>query len=313
MKEHCIYKYTQLSSGDVLYIGKTDASLKQRIDAHAKEPSFEPYLGDYKVEYFTLANSTETDIVEKYLINLWKPPLNKKDNVGGLSVTGLLIPTWHPYEEYEAKHYKDIPGYVKKLKQTSIMTEELIDAAYDALLEGESSFVTNTLASGVVFSYDDSRMLPLVEKETQATESGYSHILSQEAKVHLESNIWKIRRANWLPVAKVFPFKDQDKEIFNQYEEAYLFAKKLEWFKVNGFYEDELSEMCVLTIGKSEAIRSFYSEMILESYGSLAEIDCEGYDKIPRILENIAQKECQFFKSRGIWDEKEIEYFEFER
>lgn len=100
-QEYYVYRYILNDTQEVIYIGKTDASLKQRIDAHLTEPKFQPYLGRWRVEFIELANSVETDIVEKYLINTLKPVINEKDCVAGVTNMAIELPEWHPYSEYE--------------------------------------------------------------------------------------------------------------------------------------------------------------------------------------------------------------------
>ena len=91
IRDYCVYRYTLRETGEVIYIGKTDASLKQRIDAHQKEDNFAPYIGLWDIDYLELQNNTETDIIEKYLINYYKPILNTKDNVTGFTNMSIIL------------------------------------------------------------------------------------------------------------------------------------------------------------------------------------------------------------------------------
>lgn len=69
-----LYKYVY--NGEVVYIGKSDSSIDKRIDAHAKESKFKPYLDDAVIYYALCKNPAHTTILETYLINKYKPCLN---------------------------------------------------------------------------------------------------------------------------------------------------------------------------------------------------------------------------------------------
>ena len=56
-EEHYVYRYVLNDTGEIIYVGKTDASLRQRIEAHLTEPKFRPYIGRWQVEFIKLANS----------------------------------------------------------------------------------------------------------------------------------------------------------------------------------------------------------------------------------------------------------------
>lgn len=99
MKEFAVYKYVY--EGRVVYVGKTNASLKARIDAHKREDSFKPYMAA-SVYYCELSNEVETDAVEKILINYYKPEINIKDKVPLLTEEAMLPNIeWHPYSDYK--------------------------------------------------------------------------------------------------------------------------------------------------------------------------------------------------------------------
>ena len=102
MKEHGVYKFVEKDSKQIVYIGKTNNSFKQRIDAHIKgkgiDEKFKPYVNKCDVYIARLINGTETDIMEKILINKYKPVLNIIDNSEGYS--GLIKceePIWEKY------------------------------------------------------------------------------------------------------------------------------------------------------------------------------------------------------------------------
>lgn len=74
---YCVYKYVYQNK--IIYIGKTDSSLEARIYGHSKEDKFKPYLTDCEIYYIALRNSVETSVIEKILINKYRPILNIAD------------------------------------------------------------------------------------------------------------------------------------------------------------------------------------------------------------------------------------------
>lgn len=77
MKVCVVYKYEY--KGKIIYVGKSDCDLGERIKAHRKDEKFQPYLDDgLKIFYFTLPNPAFTTIYETYLINKYRPRLNEK-------------------------------------------------------------------------------------------------------------------------------------------------------------------------------------------------------------------------------------------
>lgn len=96
MKECVIYKYVY--HGEIIYIGKSDNSLNNRIEGHKKEDKFQKYLDDAKIFFFRCKNPAETTIYETFLINKYKPILNtamKYDHVMEFDIPEL---EWQEYE-----------------------------------------------------------------------------------------------------------------------------------------------------------------------------------------------------------------------
>ena len=93
---HYVYKY--VNNGEIIYIGKCDSKLIQRINQHKAEDKFKPYLDTCKIYYAVLANATMSDVVESELINKYKPRLNiaKMSEWAGL---GFEEPKWVEYAE----------------------------------------------------------------------------------------------------------------------------------------------------------------------------------------------------------------------
>lgn len=62
--EHYIYKY--IFHNKIIYIGKVDSDLKRRVEEHAKEEKFLPYLVETTIFCMQLANPTETTFIHEY-------------------------------------------------------------------------------------------------------------------------------------------------------------------------------------------------------------------------------------------------------
>lgn len=97
MSEFYIYKY--VIKDNIIYIGKTNTSLYNRIKSHSKEEKFKEYK-DANVYCFQCKNRIETDIYEKYLINKYKPILNVMDKISDTINIDIKEKDWMSYEEY---------------------------------------------------------------------------------------------------------------------------------------------------------------------------------------------------------------------
>lgn len=122
MSEHGLYKFVDVETDKILYIGKSNNSLKQRIEDHKRakgiDEKFKPYLNKCKVYITTLPNSTETDILERALINQYKPILNGTDNQEGFSsYINVTEPEWIDYEVYLKQFEKEPSNKPKKDKR----------------------------------------------------------------------------------------------------------------------------------------------------------------------------------------------------
>lgn len=96
--KQCVYKYVY--DDQIIYIGKTNVSLNQRIYGHSKEDKFQDYLDKAKVYYAELKNNTETSFVELYLINKYKPILNVASVLDGNSNIFMEEPEWQSWEKF---------------------------------------------------------------------------------------------------------------------------------------------------------------------------------------------------------------------
>lgn len=147
-KEHGLYKY--VCGGEIIYIGKSNSNIRNRIAAHKKESKFKPYLAKgCEIYICEFANSTETDIAERVLINQYKPILNGTDNTPGYS--GLITiqePNWIDYDNY-IKKKPSISHTLKKKSQNNddiylggILGKKVwLDNEYDKKVKGRKTKV----------------------------------------------------------------------------------------------------------------------------------------------------------------------------
>lgn len=117
------YVYKYVWNGDIIYIGKNDTDLVTRISQHSKEHKFKPYL-NAEVYYGILKNSSESDMMERLLINKYKPILNVSCKKDGLSIV-FEEPEWHLLDkscfvkERTASLPREWTTLVKKVSKTS--------------------------------------------------------------------------------------------------------------------------------------------------------------------------------------------------
>lgn len=105
-KQHGLYKYVTTDTNEIIYIGKTNSNFESRIKQHAKgketDSKFLEYISKTKVFIAELPNRTETDILEKALINKYKPILNAQDKFESKSnYINIIEPEWKEYSEYK--------------------------------------------------------------------------------------------------------------------------------------------------------------------------------------------------------------------
>lgn len=121
---HYVYKY--VFNGEIIYIGKCDADLDQRLAQHGKpgdniDKKYWDDINASDIYYCTLANATMSDVVESELINRHKPKCNtaKMSDWDGLK---LPEPNWKKYyKKINKEHifsaflpymrYTEIKGY----------------------------------------------------------------------------------------------------------------------------------------------------------------------------------------------------------
>lgn len=96
-----IYKYVY--HGEIIYIGKSDSSISDRIIAHETEEKFQKYLKEAEIYYFECKNPAETTIYETALINRYCPVLNVSMNYRETQEFLFPFPTLHIIYENKIK------------------------------------------------------------------------------------------------------------------------------------------------------------------------------------------------------------------
>lgn len=99
MIEKGLYKYVIRDSGEIVYIGKSDWSIKRRLQDHNSclgiDAKFKDYIEKCDIFVTEINNPIETEILEKALIDKYKPVLNETYNYPEISkYFSIIEPTW---------------------------------------------------------------------------------------------------------------------------------------------------------------------------------------------------------------------------
>lgn len=301
-KEHIVYRYCLKETKEVIYVGKTDVSLKSRVDAHEKESKFLPYRGKWYIEYIVLANFVETDVVEKFLINKWKPVLNEKDCVAKVTdYLAIQLPRWQPYENYQHAN----KARFSILYAEAVAKEDLIQK----LMQNHTTIVTHLPNSPFLLPYE-CKLKPyqIIQPEVVYTGHGYQVEASLEW-IKLEPVVKmyydRVSFAIWEPVAKCFSFNETDNAQLGILKNAELLAYELEEYYDNRFdqglgFEKGFFET---TLWKNEMKNWGFSEIIcdMQLYKDntyVMEVPPFEKEVLYRILNNIAKEILQIYKHK---------------
>ena len=104
-----IYKYVY--HGEIIYIGKSDSSIPDRIIAHETEEKFQKYLKEAEIYYFECKNPAETTIYETALINRYRPVLNVSMNYHGTQEFKVEEKEW---KRFQQENIVDIKSMTQK-------------------------------------------------------------------------------------------------------------------------------------------------------------------------------------------------------
>lgn len=295
--EHCIYRYKHCQTGEVFYIGKTDASLRQRIEAHAKEEKFTPYLQNLEVEFFRLQNKTETDIAEKYLINRYKPLLNEKDNREGLTDFVLTLPEWESYEVYQERTPE---RELTKKKLEAVESFQLYQLILKAIMKRDGSVLLPK--SKFPFFLYKGQYFPLFQKECRMYPNGIRYFFRRGEQRRLVQHRYSLARELWLPLARANGCTEET--------EAWSFYRKFKEFLWEGCYEISYPSGIVSPKGELKvpiSLSGWFQPLASEVRDLGTDKDyCLMYFEesckrwLSKIEEAIAREELQHWKREGL-------------
>ena len=130
---YAIYKYVY--DNKIIYIGKTNSSLKNRLICHSNESKFQPFL-EADIFYFEVANKTETEIFEKILINKYHPRLNVVDNYEESINIVFQEPQWIKIDRNIENQFPEetMPTKQKRIPQSIKRDIEIVRGVGEKLL-----------------------------------------------------------------------------------------------------------------------------------------------------------------------------------
>jgi len=99
---HYVYRYVDNDTGEILYVGKNDTNLINRINQHKPEAKFQNL--NAHVEYIILDNPLMTRFCELYYINKWKPRLNVADKYD-CEMTAKIDESEYEWLEYKEEDF----------------------------------------------------------------------------------------------------------------------------------------------------------------------------------------------------------------
>ena len=120
---HFVYKY--VFNGEIIYIGKNNSKLEQRINQHKYDEKFKPYCNS-KIYYIELANSVMSDIVESELIRRYKPKLNiaKMSEWSGLDFSEPEWKEFIPQQKNKQTKYVLTKNIILGRKHSSLLAKQ---------------------------------------------------------------------------------------------------------------------------------------------------------------------------------------------
>lgn len=303
-REFYVYRYTDKKTNQVVYIGKTNCSLKARINAHKREESFAPYNCD--IDFVKLSNEVETDSIEKFLINYYKPCINLKDKVPFLTESiGIGGINWEPYSTY-------LNGLKTNLQRKNIAKEQALKQTY-IFEQLEEAFELNKRR--IILPFVDVS-LPMVggdfnfnwsKKEVESTIGGYLFTILDDAKEIFELNKNEILASIWMPIVSMWDISVENSSNFFKIECALEILKSMKDFAYDGFaIEDHYEPFVNILSSRLESGIPYFEKWTEPVYISNDKIYIEWVDEnhehINEIKEEIFKDFIKFLKFEGIWD-----------
>lgn len=168
------YTYMYKQGDQCLYIGKANASrtkneLHNRINAHASEERFQPYLDNCSIYYCEWKNESDMNFMEKALIRSYKPLLNIADNQGPrIQIT--IDNEWLPYN--------------RKRVHTSGPHHQHIACIKEKIPEDKKMFLKCVVESIKDYLYDSKETYVRVSTYYEANDMNNSHTWTWEKSTH---------------------------------------------------------------------------------------------------------------------------------
>lgn len=124
------YVYKYVFDNQIIYIGKNDTNLQERIIAHQREEKFKPYI-ESDIYYIEVKNKAESSGLEKLLINKYKPLLNIVDKYETTSDIQFEEPEWNLFTFHPIKRDLYQEKIVPIWEKANLTVEEM--AAYSGI------------------------------------------------------------------------------------------------------------------------------------------------------------------------------------
>lgn len=307
-QEFYVYRYTDKSSKRVVYVGKTNCSLKARVDAHKRETAFAPYKCD--IDCVRLSNKVETDSVEKFLINYYKPCINLKDKVPMLTenieLSGL---NWTSYEEYMEglRNGRARVSVLRKesLKQANILGTVVGSTVFSVLLP-ETVSLLPTFDGYIQFAEKN------VTAENIEGRTMFHHKLIPESVFFLEEHYYEVLAAIWRPVVQASDLGEKTLAGFAACEYAFEALDILKDFAHEGYQSLDYFEPFVVVLPAKYRHAVLFIEREIpdlsfnEMNGKLyIEWAHEANDKLCKIREAICKEFVRLVRAEEIWSYEE--------
>lgn len=252
-REHGVYRYLT-KDNQYLYVGKTDRSIRSRIVAHKIEPKFQN-LPEYKVEYVILSNAVESDCIEKFLINKYKPILNDKDKVDGLTAEiNIENLKWRPYETYEFKKHESFSRNVTMAKQQYQYLQAIMNC-------DEDGYFHFTQMSNLLLPIKDEYFI-LSDKNSYFDGKGYVFRINEDELLLVKENYYRIIADIFTPILNRVEMDEDDELVYSIASSAMEFGEVIDHFADNGFIDDRSYEQYIMSFDNTE-------QEILECYGDI--------------------------------------------
>ena len=297
--EYYVYRYTDKRTGEIVYIGKTNRSLKARVNAHKREEWFAPY--DCNIDCVKLSNEVETDSVEKFLINLYKPAINLKDKIPFLtkeiSLEGL---NWIPYEVYLESLTKS-SSRMEMLKKMALTQVDLVDAICES--DGISIIFPSVVSTLPCLE----GLLEFADKEVSTFDGGYKYNLVFGVKEYIEEHYDEILASIWMPVVQISNISDRYAEDFATCDYGFEVLSLLKEFAYNGYQMEEEDERFVVSLAKKYESTMKYFEPYVGKVRCFSdtiyfEWSYENEENVPNIVKSICKDFIRLTRMDEIWN-----------